>query len=337
MGNVLVELAEQLAKKVDSEDVARNIIDGFWAQKGATRSSVQRQTRNLLNRMDADSASNLAKLNDLLEEVNGGQIAIKEARVSSGTTKGPNTASSPAPYSQTPGQLGFNIGPDGQMSFSGMHSMPNFKEGVNGQMYLDIEGVTPSAPKNTPAASTTATPYERTPGQQRLVNDKAGNTTYESKALEAQRAEEVRKANRNWRQRTVEGVSSAWKHVKTGVSDVVTGQGDAHKLIGGRKTRNAERLAANEEYARTGIGSAQTKRQFYDNYQRKPIDNSEYHYVTDPDTPLGGSIEEQLAEDITNKSFDFSGISEWAHENQLIVAGGIAGAAILLTSDDDYD
>lgn len=174
-------------------------------------------------------------------------------------------------------------------------------------------------------------------GQQSFFADKNGFLNTEE-GVQQLRAEEVRRANRNWIERRIDGMHETWSNVKSGVSDLVTGNGDGSKLIAGRKTREAARVAANEEYMRTGIGSAQSKSEFRRNYKGNgasaptPSTNSaDYQNVLNPSSPA--SVAEQNA-----KGADWSGISKWVHDNQLITAGLVVGGAVIASElmDDEY-
>lgn len=141
----------------------------------------------------------------------------------------------------------------------------------------------------------------------------------------AKRAEEMEKANRGWRQRTLDGtkerVSGIWSNVKDSVNNM------------NRQETTRRRLEHNQQVFDNG-GTDFIK----SNHDFKKMEKQ--YADSNADTP--GSLFESMtkAEETATGTKDYSGIYDFVHQNQLLVAGGIAGtavlgAAILDNSDDD--
>lgn len=172
-------------------------------------------------------------------------------------------------------------------------------------------------------------PTQQIEGQDELViNSVTGNTTTKNERLERQqqaRNEQVQKDSRNFGQRVLDGA----KDGASAAIEMITGEGDdASKFLRGRKKRRTNYEAAQEHFRITGEGNSQTPSQYYHNLKKTktPKDIGDYSSLADWNSKKG--------------PLDGSGISEWAKEHQLLVAGGIAAAGIgvgSLLSDSSND
>lgn len=149
----------------------------------------------------------------------------------------------------------------------------------------------------------------------------------ETKAQEAaaSRAEEMEKANRGWRQRTLDGTKERVAGIWDNVKDTVSGAN--------RQETTRRRREHNQQVLDNGGSDFITSNREFKRMERKYADSN-------ADTP--GSLYENMmkAEETATGAKDYSGIYDFVHQNQLLVAGGIAGtavlgAAILDSSDDD--
>ena len=359
MANVLAELTEQLAKKVGGEDIAKGIVEGFQMQKGATRSSVQKQVRGLIGSIDTDDAIRQAKIADQFAEGADGQISIKGLMgdVSESSTVHNAAEQVSSGSDAISGQISMFQDSTGQMhtpdskmrqikearSASSRGKMEShLRDGADGQMYMDFGGMKdPStATVKSGGDDVVSKAVDNTPidGQQSFMVDKNGNLNTEEGVRQMRQAE-VDKANRNWVRRRLDSASEAFGNLKNNISDTITGTGDGSRRIAGRNTREAARQAANQAYVETGQGKAQSRREFFKNYKPEtPSNQAPSSNASDYTNILGASSASNVAEQNATGGINWSGIGEWAHDNQLIVAGGIAGGAILTSSllDDDY-
>lgn len=328
MANVLAELTEQLAKKVGGDDMAKSMVEMIQAE-GGTRSTVQKKIKNLLKSYDASDAiidakdsANAKIMSNFVEEADGqmtfkaAQRSLKEAKVS------------------------------------------NFAEGSDGQMY--IVGAEPSRSANSVnnniKGQMSISDYENNmpiKGQQSFVVDEYGNLNSEYGIQQQQiRKAEVDNVNRSWIRKRLDNISSGINKTRTGVKNaataasdgvsktgsniknIFTGEGDAANRLTGRKTREAERIAANQAYIETGQGSAQSKRQFFKNYKpNTPPNNAPSSNASNYDGVLGSSEVSDVADTISESGAGFwDGIPGWAKGVGIGTAGIIAGGIIF---DDD--
>lgn len=347
MANVLSELAEQLAKKVGGDDIAKGIIDGFKAQKGVTRSEVQKQVRSLIRNIDTDDAVRKAKFVDNFAEEAGGQMVIKGL----GGSKGSSTVSEAVEQAsknsnEIPGQISMFADSTGQMHTPETKirqikearkstMMDNLSEGSDGQMYMNFgykNRPEPKPAKKIEEAISMSDAGKQIEGQQSFLVDKNGNLNTEYGVQQLRQAE-VDKANRSWIRKRLDGAGEAWGNLKSNVSDTITGNGDGARRIAGRNTRESARQAANQAYVETGKGSAQSKKEFYKNYKpNTPSNMGPSSNASDYTNILGASAASDVAEQAASGGINWSGISDWVHDNQLVVAGGLIGTAIVGTS-----
>lgn len=335
--------------------LGKEAVDAIQATGKAnkwTKATTNKVIRQSMRGAQPDDVVRQAKFADQFAEGAGGQMTIKGLESPAGSSTVSEAAEQASKGSDAidgqismfPDSTGQMHTPDSKMrqikearqaSNRGMMES-HLRDGADGQMYMDFGGMKdPSTVKSggNDVVSEAVNKVDNTPidGQQSFMVDKNGNLNSEYGVQQLRQAE-VNKANRNWVQRRIDGVSDAWSGLKTNVHDAVTGTGDGSKLIGGRKTRETARVKANSDYIATGQGSAQSKRDFYrSNYQGKgapqdtgPSTNpSDYSSITNP---------ADVADQTASGGIDWSGIKDWAHDNQLIVAGGIAGGAILTAS-----
>lgn len=363
MANVLAELTEQLAKKVGGDDVARGIVEGFKMQKGATRSTVQKQVRGILDNIDADDAIRQAKIADNFAEGAGGQMVIKGLESSAGASTVNEAVEQVSKNADmVDGQLSMFADSTGQMHSSGtkirqiqearqsskygkMES--HLRDGADGQMYMDFGGMKDPSTLSKggdvvdEAVNNVSSQID---GQTTFLKDKNGYLNTEG-GLQQMRQAEVDKANRSWGRRRLDDASKAWNDFTSNASDVVTGRGDASKRVGGRKTRAEGRANANAEYIETGRGSAQTKKEYRRNTRHKNASTAE------PGPSTNQSDYTSIFDDLDTaqekmSGFDWSGIKGWIDDNTALAAGiavgagvlggaGIAGVVSLLDDDDD--
>ncbi len=127
------------------------------------------------------------------------------------------------------------------------------------------------------------------------------------------------KADRGLRTRFLDGVQER----ATGFFNTVTGQN--------RRQTTAARREYNNFVASQGGNDFVTSNSQFKQMQKQ-------YGASNADTPE--SLYENItkAQETSSGGIDWAGISKWAHDNQLIVAGGIAGAAIIGANllDDDY-
>jgi hypothetical protein len=151
-------------------------------------------------------------------------------------------------------------------------------------------------------------------------------TQAEHDALQAEydamgkRMDELDKANRGFRRRTLDGV----KDGATGMWNTVSGKNRAQVT--------ANRRAYNQQVANSGKGAYITSNAEYKRMQRT-------YAASGADTPESLYENMMKAQENATNGLNWSGISEWAHDNQLLAAGAIAGGAILVSeilNDDDY-
>ena len=360
MANVLAELTEQLAKKVGGDDIAKGIIEGFQMQKGANRNTVQKQVRNLLKSIDADDAVRQAKFADNFVEGAGGQIGMKGLVSNTPNASPVNNAAqnaAAAPSNAIDGQISMFQDSTGQMhtpdtkirqikearsqsSRSKMESMT--KDGLDGQMYMNFGGMEdPSIAKNAAAkakAEATAAVDEAAKvkadveGQQSFMIDKNGYVNSEY-GVRQMREAEVKKANRGWVRRRLSGAGESLSNL----FDTVTGTGDGARRIAGRRTRNAERKAANKLYIETGQGSAQSKKEFFKNYKKNrpetPSNLGPSSNASDYTNILGASEASDVAEEMSSNV-----LGELIQQHPYIaagIAGGVGVAVGGMIFDDD--
>ena len=375
MANVLSELAEQLAKKVGGDDIAKGIIDGFKAQKGVTRSEVQKQVRSLIRNIDTDDAVRKAKFVDNFAEEAGGQMVIKGLGGSKGSSTVSEAVEQASKNSNVPGQISMFAESTGQMHTPETKirqikearkstMMDNLSEGSDGQMYMNFgykdrpepkpgrkytydEAMSMSDAEFDALSDADVSKYadvihehdmkkinakKQIEGQQSFLVDKNGNLNTEYGVQQLRQAE-VDKANRSWIRKRLDGAGEAWSNLKSNVSDTITGNGDGTRRIAGRNTRESARQAANQAYVETGRGSAQSKKEFYKNYKpNTPSNMGPSSNASDYTNILGASAASDVAEQAASGGINWSGISDWVHDNQLVVAGGLIGTAIVGTS-----
>ena len=375
MANVLSELAEQLAKKVGGDDIAKGIIDGFKAQKGVTRSEVQKQVRSLIRNIDTDDAVRKAKFVDNFAEEAGGQMVIKGLGGSKGSSTVSEAVEQASKNSNVPGQISMFADSTGQMHTPETKirqikearkstMMDNLSEGSDGQMYMNFgykdrpepkpgrkytydEAMSMSDAEFDALSDADVSKYadvihehdmkkinakKQIEGQQSFLVDKNGNLNTEYGVQQLRQAE-VDKANRSWIRKRLDGAGEAWSNLKSNVSDTITGNGDGTRRIAGRNTRESARQAANQAYVETGRGSAQSKKEFYKNYKpNTPSNMGPSSNASDYTNILGASAASDVAEQAASGGINLSGISDWVHDNQLVVAGGLIGTAIVGTS-----
>ena len=134
-----------------------------------------------------------------------------------------------------------------------------------------------------------------------------------------QKLDEMDKANRGWRERTIDGV----KERATGVWNTVSGKN--------RKEVTANRRAYNQQVANEGKGD----------YIKS---NSEYRRMQKQYAKSGADTPETMYENImkaqenSSNGLNWDGIAETIKDNQLLVAGGLIGGGLVVSSlmDDDY-
>lgn len=140
------------------------------------------------------------------------------------------------------------------------------------------------------------------------------------------------------RRKLDEANRTKWERIKNKVSDIFTGSDFNRKTT-------ANRQAYNEFLHNQGNNSyVKTNREF-ERMQSSMGIHGTYTGTAEGFDALNRAqrrIETEAAAkaaENASEGMDWSGISEWAHDNQLIVAGAIAGTAIVgssLLNDDDY-
>lgn len=373
MANVLSELAEQLAKKVGGDDIAKGIIDGFKAQKGVTRSEVQKQVRSLIRNIDTDDTVRKAKFVDNFAEEAGGQMVIKGL----GGSKGSSTVSEAVEQAsknsnEIPGQISMFADSTGQMHTPETKIrqikearkstiMDNLSEGSDGQMYMNFGYKDRPEPKPgrkytyDEAMSMSDAEFDALSDADvskyaDIIHEHDMKKNNAKKQIEGQQSFLVDKNSylnteynvQQMRQAEVNQANKSWirkrldnaSNAISSVKDIFSGNGDGTKRIRGRNTRESARQAANQRYIDTGEGSAQSKKQFRKNY-KTPENNGPSSNASDYTNILGSSSASDVAEENATKLSElWDGLPDWAKYTGTAVAGGIAGA-VLFGGDDD--
>lgn len=339
MANVIQELTEQLSKKVGSDDIAKGIVEGFQAQKGAERSSVQKQIKSLIRDIDADEAIKSAKFADQFTEGADGQVVLKHAAPSPSPSV-VDDAVSAVDDGNIPGQISMFQDSTGEVHTADSkirqikeakrtRTNESLSEADDGQMFMNFGNPQAEAPKPretvpTPDVAPDTSPI---PGQDTFIQDQNGNLNYRENVARSDRAEraaEVENANKTWIQKRLEG----GKNAINAIGEVITGTGeDASKRLRGRKTREAKRANANAEYEASGIGSAQSRKDFYESQkgattQEAPrpqwkdvLDGSDYSSVAQQNAESGAGF--------------FDGIPTWAKGIGIGTAAFVAGGVLM--------
>lgn len=341
--NVLDNLVKELAQHVGGEDVARGIMEGFQMQKGATRSTVQKQMRNVISNIQTDDAIRQARFADQFSEGVGGQMTIKGLESPSSVMDDAVEQVAANTSDAVPGQMSMFPDSTGQMQASGIKIQQikearrarlesRISEGSDGQMFMNFGNPnTPEPVVSSKAVSEVASEASNGPIDGQMSFTVNNRTNEVDMPIEFKRQQEVNKANRNWIQRRLDGGKDAISAIKTSASETISGTGDASRRVRGRKTREVERQAANARYVETGEGSAQSKKDFYRNYDRTSQNQEDtYRNIFDPADVADANSK-------SGAGF-FSGIGEWVDNNKFL-AGSIAVGGLVIGSElleDDY-